>query len=76
MPRNTRNNSPAVSRAADPYARHAARYLTAHGYGRSAEEMGQVLGQIPNLREFLYTLARLAEKQGEAAFWKAHERES
>lgn len=50
MPHNARNNSPAVPRAADPYARHAARRLTAQSYGLSAEEMEQVLGQISNLR--------------------------
>lgn len=63
-----------VPQAAHPYVKNAAEALTSHGYGLSREQMELALTAIPEglLEQFLYTLARLAEKRGQDPFWQAH----
>lgn len=46
----------------------AAGALTAHGYGLGAAALAAELGRLGSPREFIYTLARCAEKLGEDAF--------
>ena len=52
----------------------AARTLTAHGYGLSAEGMAEALTAVGDaLPDMLYAFARLAEKRGDNPFYTAWE---